>query len=201
MLSMKIGRWLGVGAAVATIAGSVSALFGTGVGQPLSVSPQATGQGQNIVVSTINQSGGTTAGQIIGGHQPVTVNNEALAAALEKLAADIEAHPVIIGQQIRVSAGPGSSGDIIGQRIEVSAGPGSRGTIIGSQISVSAGQRPTADMQVVSDLRQVAPEVRGGTAPRSRLRAILETAGSLANAGITAVSRGSVQGLLDQYGG
>jgi hypothetical protein len=46
-----------------------------------------------------------------------------------------QGHPSVIGSQITVTAGPGSSGNIIGESINVTAGPGSQGTVIGKQVT------------------------------------------------------------------
>jgi hypothetical protein len=200
MPSGRIKTILGVGAAVAVTLGPVSSWLGSTSGQTVTAYPQSSGPGQNIAVSSVNRSGGTTAGQITGAPQAATKSNEALAAALDKLASEIEYHPVVIGQQINVSAGSGASGSVIGQRIEVTAGPDSRGTVIGQQVSVSSGQRDSADVHVASDLRQIAQDVQTGTASGPSVRAILDMAGTLANAGITAASRGAVDALLAQYG-
>jgi hypothetical protein len=47
--------------------------------------------------------------------------------------------PAVIGEQVTVTAGPGSSGNIIGESVNVTAGPGTQGPIIGKQVTVSVG--------------------------------------------------------------
>jgi len=47
--------------------------------------------------------------------------------------------PSVIGQQITVTAGPGTTGTVIGKRVEVTAGPGTSGNVVGEQITVTTG--------------------------------------------------------------
>jgi hypothetical protein len=96
-------------------------------------------------------------------------SREVLISALNDLASAIAAAPsVVIGSQVSVTAGPGSSGTIIGKQVTVTAGPGSSGTVIGEQVTVNS-STPPVNPQKAQALRNGAARVAAGVASRGEI--------------------------------
>ena len=131
-----------------------------------------------------------------------SVNDQALADALDSLATDIERNAgTVIGASINVSAQRGFSGTLIGEQVSVSAGAGAGGTIIGKQISVSAtGDMRGNDMKFAEEIRTIAAQARAGSVELGIVKSVIQKAASLGNAVLTAVTRGTVEAAIHHYG-
>ena len=120
-----------------------------------------------------------------------------LSDALARLADDIERNPgTVTGEKITVTAGPGG-GNVIGSKIEVHSLPGHTGTVIGKSITVSSGDRNADELAMIKELRQAASDARTGPIPGSWVQSLLDRAGQLANAAITAATRGAVEAIIN----
>jgi hypothetical protein len=127
-----------------------------------------------------------------------------LANALDKLAAEVENNAGrVVGSYVSVEAKPGFTGSVIGEHISVSVGPGTHGPVIGKKVTVVAGGGNTcsSDRALAGEIRAVATQLREGKADRSLIQKVINGAGQLGSAAVTAVSRGVAQALLDQAGG
>jgi hypothetical protein len=131
--------------------------------------------------------------------QAVT-SREALASALDDLANAVMAAPsVVIGSQVTVEAGKGSSGTIIGKQITVTAGTGSTGTVIGEQITVGSNNATPVNGQRAHDLRENANVVRSGQGSKAAIGAAINQARlpGPQNAGLDAAINRAAQSLQE----
>jgi hypothetical protein len=129
------------------------------------------------------------------------LNAEALARALETLARDIERHAgTVIGSSVSVGAQAGFKGTLIGEQISVTAGPGS-GNIVGRRIEVSVtGNEAAMDASVARQILDLASSVRSERVPSPRIHAVLNAAGRLGNAALTEITRAAVRSALQHDG-